>query len=190
MKTKRFDSLRRGGFTILVSVLVLSALTRIVSASLAISDGAEPPDRADVALLCPPSDEISQLLQDLAQRDAGLTEREEAVAMREQDFTVARQEIEASLIRLAEAEARLEARMHRSKTAADEDVSRLVEVYEGMKPKDAAALFETMEPAFAAGFVARMNADTAANILTNLTPETAYALSVLMAGRNANAATE
>jgi len=47
-----------------------------------------------------------------------------------------------------------------------------------------------MEPAFAAGFLARMNADAASALFSNLSPEKAYALSVLMAGRNANAARE
>jgi flagellar motility protein MotE (MotC chaperone) len=77
-----------------------------------------------------------------------------------------------------------------SDSAADDDVARLVTVYEGMKPKDAAQLFEAMDPPFAAGFLARMAPEAAAAIFSNLPPGPAYALSVEMAGRNANAARE
>ena len=55
-----------------------------------------------------------------------------------------------------------------------------------MKPKDAAALFEEMSPEFAAGFLGLMRADAAALIMTGLEPTTAYSISVILAGRNAN----
>lgn len=184
-------NLRRLSATGLIALLVLSAFTRIVSASLStVSEDAPEAPMARGALLCPPSDEVSMLLDRIAARDEALGAREDAAALREQDVAVARQEIAASLVVLTEAEARLAERMAQSSTAAEGDVGRLVTVYEGMKPKDAALLFGTMEPAFAAGFLARMDAGAASAIFSNLPPDTAYALSVLMAGRNANAATE
>ncbi|MEM7517297.1 MAG: hypothetical protein AAF368_10290 [Planctomycetota bacterium] len=183
---------RRLSVTTIVGLLVVSALTRLVSAGLALR-----PDDAPVevvadsrALLCPPSDEVAQLLEQIADRDDDLTAREQDLALREQDAVVARQEALAALERLKAAEDRLAARMAASVEAASDDVAQLVSVYEGMKPKDAAALFETMEPPFAAGFLARMRPDSAASIFSNLSPDSAYALSVMMAGRNANAATE
>ncbi|MCK0168250.1 hypothetical protein MWU52_11855 [Jannaschia sp. S6380] len=182
---------RRIAATLLIAALVVSALTRIVSAGLSGLPGDGSPEPDDIAtLLCPPSEEVALLLDQIADRDAELRDRETALALREQDLRVARQEAEAQLLRLAAAEDRLAARMQQSSTAAEGDVERLVAVYEGMKPKDAATLFETMEPGFAAGFLARMRPDAAANLFSNLTPEKAYALSVTMAGRNANAATE
>jgi flagellar motility protein MotE (MotC chaperone) len=69
--------------------------------------------------------------------------------------------------------------------AADADVTRLVTMYENMKPKEAAPLFEVMAPDFAAGFLARMRPDAAASVLAGLNPKTAYTISVIMAGRNA-----
>ena len=130
------------------------------------------------------------LITQIGQRGEDLTNREMTVALREQDIAVARQEIEGALARLTEAEEKLAARMQQSSTAADTDVDQLVRVYEGMKPKEAAVLFEAMEPAFAAGFLTRMSADAASALFSNLSPEKAYALSVIMAGRNANAAKE
>jgi flagellar motility protein MotE (MotC chaperone) len=74
--------------------------------------------------------------------------------------------------------------------AAEQDLARLTTVYETMKPKDAAALFETMAPAFAAGFLGRMQPQAAAAVLSGLKPETAYQISLVIAGRNAEAPTE
>ena len=183
---------RRVSLTAIVALLAISALTRIVSASLAtIPDGHDTAvDASAETLLCPPSDEVASLLSQIAQRSHALEEREAAAAMRERDVEIAREEVVASLLRLTEAEDRLAARMQQSSTASDADVARLVEVYEGMKPKEAAVLFEAMEPSFAAGFMSRMSADSASALFSNLSPEKAYALSVIMAGRNANAAKE
>lgn len=182
--------LRRMTVTLLVTLLALSALTRIVSAGLAILPEEEERQKDAPSLLCPPSEEVALLLEQIARRDAVLQDRETALAEREQDAIVARQEVSASLARLEEAETRLEARMQMSRTASEGDIARLTSVYEGMKPKDAAILFAAMEPGFASGFLGRMRPDAAAAIFGNLPPDSAYALSVHMAGRNANAATE
>jgi len=71
--------------------------------------------------------------------------------------------------------------------AAEADIERLTDVYQAMKPKDAAALFETMSPDFAAGFLGRMPAGSAAAILSGMSAEAAYGVSVIVAGRNAGA---
>lgn len=188
------STLRRLSITVVVTLLILSALTRIVSASLATrSDDAQAIASAPmprVSQTDPGSGEVAKLIRDLTRQTESVEAREMAVALREQDIVVARQEIEAALEQLETAEERLAARMQSSSTAADTDIDQLVRVYEGMKPKDAAGLFEAMEPAFAAGFLARMNADSASAVFSNLSSERAYALSVIMAGRNANAATE
>ncbi|MEM8824128.1 MAG: hypothetical protein AAGF30_11000 [Pseudomonadota bacterium] len=183
---------RRLSITAIVGILIVSALTRLVSAGLALrSDTASEAVVTDSrALLCPPSDEVEALLTQIAERDGALTAREQELALREQDIAIARQEALAAIDRLEETEERLADRMAASAGAAADDVARLVSVYEGMKPKDAAALFESMEPPFAAGFLSRMRPDAAAAIFSNLSPDVAYALSVVMAGRNANAATE
>lgn len=71
--------------------------------------------------------------------------------------------------------------------AAEGDVTRLVAVYENMKPKDATALFAVMDADFAAGFLARMKPEAAAAIMAGLDPKVAYTISAVLAGRNARA---
>ncbi|UWQ21824.1 MotE family protein [Jannaschia sp. W003] len=171
----------------LAAVLVLSAMTRLVSANLAgiaEAPAEAPPPSAPVA------EELELLLAAVADRDEALARREAQVALREQDLRVAREAVERALADLAEAEAALEARMYASDGASEADLGRLTAIYEGMKPKDAAAVFETMDPAFAAGFLARMAPPAAAAVFSNLQPLTAYAVSAAIAGRNAGAATE
>ena len=106
------------------------------------------------------------------------------MAARQSELASAEAEIAIRLEELRVAEEELSKTLSLAERAAETDVSRLTTVYENMKPRDAAALFSTMSPDFAAGFIGRMNAEAAAAILTGLEPDTAYAISVVLAGRN------
>ena len=103
-----------------------------------------------------------------------------------QALDIANGEIDKRLEELVAAEESLKATLAVAESALDTDIASLTTVYESMKPKDAAAVFSEMAPEFAAGFLAQMRPEMAANILSGLDPETAYAVSVLIAGRNAN----
>lgn len=74
--------------------------------------------------------------------------------------------------------------------ASEKDLLQLTELYQAMKPKDAAALFNGMDPEFSAGFLGRMRPAEAAAIMSGMEAEKAYAVSALLAGRNANAPRE
>lgn len=130
------------------------------------------------------------LLEALAEREARVAERERAIEDRLLALDIAEQELTERLVQLQEAEASLAATLATAQTANDGDITNLVAVYESMKPAEAAALFEEMAPDFAAGFIARMRPDAAAAVLAGLEPATAYSISVVIAGRNANAPTE
>jgi flagellar motility protein MotE (MotC chaperone) len=47
-----------------------------------------------------------------------------------------------------------------------------------------------MDPGFAAGFLGRMRPDAAAAVLAGMDPAAAYAISAIIAGRNARAPTD
>ncbi|WP_375259766.1 MotE family protein [Citreimonas sp.] len=134
--------------------------------------------------------DIAPLLSALEEREARLKTRETALDMRMQALLVAETEIEEKLAALEAAEARLKETMTLSSTAAETDIVQLTDVYARMKPKDAASLFSEMDPEFAAGFLGRMRPDAAAAILAGLPPRVAYTISVIVAGRNAEAPTE
>ncbi len=147
--------------------------------------GAEPGAAANQVYVS--EEDLRPMIEALKAREARVATLEEEIDVRMQALSVAENEIDRKLARLEEAEASLRATLATARTAAEDDVARLTDVYASMKPKQAAALFETMDPEFAAGFLGRMQPDAAAAILAGLTPETAYTISVIVAGRNANA---
>ncbi|MBT9246890.1 hypothetical protein KM031_08980 [Gemmobacter fulvus] len=126
------------------------------------------------------------LAEALSQREATILVQEAALGQRLAALALTEQVIAARLAELTQAEEGLKATLALADGAAEEDVSRLTEVYQRMKPKDAALLFDAMDPQFASGFLGRMQPDAAAAILSGMRPDAAYALSVLLAGRNAS----
>jgi flagellar motility protein MotE (MotC chaperone) len=128
---------------------------------------------------------LSKLLELLKEKEARISQREEAQNTRQKALDDAAEENEARLAEIKGAEQSLRETLTLSDSAAEDDLSRLTSVYESMKSKDAAPLFEAMEPEFAAGFLGRMRPDAAANIMAGLNPDFAYTISVHLAGRNA-----
>ena len=179
---------RRGVLFIISGLLIGSGLLRIGGeASQAFANAAEPGTEVMAeGPECLPREEIAAILGALDEREDRVARRELQLADRLQALRVAETEIEERLTELKTAEADLAATLAQVETAAESDLERLVQVYESMKPADAAALFQTMSPEFSAGFIGRMNPGAAAAILTGLEPDTAYTISVILAGRNAN----
>ena len=142
----------------------------------AVADGLAGPTAPVRAAL----DEVDRLRQDLAEREAAIAERERALE-------AAQILIEDRIAVLSATEDRLTRLMALSDTAAETDIDRLTRVYETMEPDAAAPLFAQMEPSFAAGFLSRMSPAASAALMSELEPQTAYAISVVLATRNAGA---
>lgn len=189
----------RGTVLLIATLLVCSAGVRLgggAGQALAEAGKALAPEAAPVtegaAHSVPPVKgerraELAALLEALQAREEKVTEREAAQELRARDLEVAEAEVRKRLDQLQEMEDRLRATLALADSAAEDDLARLTAVYENMKPKEAAALFATMEPAFAAGFLGRMRPDAAAGLMAGLPPDVAYSISVILAGRNANA---
>ena len=146
---------------------------------------AVPADMAALSALrtSPVSD--AELSMEIRARERAVEEREAAMAERESVLAALEARVQAQVAALEAAEAELAATMALADRAAEDDILRLVGVFEVMKPEDAAAVFAEMDPGFAAGFLSRLPAEAAAAILAGLEPRQAYALSALIAGRNA-----
>jgi flagellar motility protein MotE (MotC chaperone) len=180
----------RGSLAIVVSLFICSAIFRIAlnaSEALAQTKTDELPTSAPA-----PQDSAAEqtdptYLQAILKREQDAKLLEAELATRKKALDVAKFEIERRIDALKEAESQLSATLSKANTAAEDDVLQLLKVYETMKPKDSAALFEAMEPTFAAGFLGRMRPDAAANIMAGLDPKVAYTISIILAGRNANA---
>ena len=177
----------RGALVILALFLASSAALRIggvVGHALAKS-GPENLETADEeppkeCPLSPPA-----LLQALKEREAQVNALDAAVKERQAALALAEEAINKRLEELSAAEASLKEVLTIADGAAEKDLARLTAVYEAMKPADAAALFDAMAPEFAAGFLGRMQPASAASVMSGMSPEKAYAISALIAGRNA-----
>ncbi|GAB4386302.1 MotE family protein [Albidovulum sp.] len=188
MRRRRPARSRPGTLFWLAALFAASGAIRIgLQASHAFAVEAQPVAAAPEAQSCAPPPDVMAMLTELREREARVAEREVRAGSREQALALAQADIERRLAELTRAEEELAQTLAQADGAADRDVQTLVAVYEQMKPKDAAALFDEMDPAFAAGFLARMRADAAAQVMAGLEPKKAYAISVLLAGRNANA---
>lgn len=179
---------RAGVLTVISLLMIGSAAIRLgLEAGPALARSATPPENPTnepMAAGTTPAD-LQLLLTALLQREKDLDRREATLVDKEKAQTIAHQAIEARLAALQEAEASLRETLAVAEKAAETDLTQLTDVYQNMKPKDAAALFETMDPVFAAGFLSRMPPDAAAGVMAGLSPEAAYTISVVMAGRNA-----
>ena len=176
--------------------LIILAVLMAVSGALRLGDGigqafarttstpAEPGGADMPAALNCPAPPLA-LAEALSEREARVSAREAALADRLAALSLADTAIEQRLAKLSAAEASLNETLSRADGASEADLTRLTEVYQTMKSKDAAALFAAMAPEFAAGFLGRMRPEASAAILSGMTPENAYSVSVLLAGRNA-----
>jgi flagellar motility protein MotE (MotC chaperone) len=177
----------RGSLAIFVSLFICSAIFRIAlnaSEALAQAKTDEIPTSAPAPQNSAAEQTDPTYLQAILKREQDAKLFEAELATRKKALDVAKFEIERRIDALKEAESQLSATLSKANTAAEDDV---LKVYETMKPKDSAALFEAMEPTFAAGFLGRMRPDAAANIMAGLDPKVAYTISIILAGRNANA---
>ncbi|WP_353473620.1 hypothetical protein PVT71_06150 [Salipiger sp. H15] len=189
----------RGVLAVLGALLVASALVRIGTGAAHALDSlpkeaAASPDAAAVAQeapavpgACVGEKDLGPALEALRAREAQVAQRETEMRDRAQALNVAQTTIDRKLAEMEASEQRLRATLAMAETAAENDVAQLTQVYANMKPREASAVFSQMEPDFAAGFLGRMRPDAAAAILSGMDPQLAYTISVMLAGRNANA---
>ena len=181
--------LPRSTFTLIAVLLAASGAIRIgFGVGEAMARAPEATDAAATPMECPaPPLAVAQAL---SEREARLADRETAFEERLAALDLAEAAIETRLEELANAEADLDRMVTLSDGAAEQDLTRLVAVYEAMKPADSARLLAAMPVEFAAGFLGRMRPESAALAFAGMEPDTAFAITALIAGRNALAPTE
>lgn len=191
MPIKKWSS-GRGALLFVAGLFAASALIRFAAGSgQAIAKevaemGSQEVD-THASPLCEPTPGAAELARTLVLRQQEIEKKNVRLQEFEQALALTETEVRARLAELKQAEDRLSATIAQSKTAAEDDLSKLTSVYENMKPADAARLFEEMNATFAAGFIGRMRPDAAASVMAGLSPQSAYSISVILAGRNAKA---
>lgn len=125
-----------------------------------------------------------ELIAEIKELRKNLDSREEALSKRELKLRILENRMKERLEEMRQARERLAATAALVDDAAGKDIRRLAEMYQQMKPKQAGEIFNEMAASFAAGFIAEMRPDAAALILANMDAAKAYAVSLLIAGRN------
>lgn len=126
------------------------------------------------------------LLDEILKRRADQDAREERLLLQEALLEKAKIELENKIEELETLEKAVREGLRLSASIHETEIEWLRQVFEGMKPRDAAPVFEFMDIEFAAGLLLRMRPETSALILSNIDPERAYAITVSAAGRHAH----
>ena len=184
----------RGGVLTVISLLMIGSATLRLgfeagpALARTVEDAAQSTPRSDRANV--QAVDLQAVLDALQRKEVALNAREGVILDKERALAIADQAIAMRLEELRKAEETLRETLAIADKAAERDLVQLTDVYQNMKPKEAAQLFETMDPVFAAGFLSRMPPEAAANVMAGLSPGAAYTVSVVMAGRNALAPQE
>jgi len=124
------------------------------------------------------------LLEDLRRRREELEKREREAALREQILASTEQRIDKKIEQLKTLEARIEKLVDKHEAREDEKLESIVQVYETMKPKDAAPVFERLELAIQMQVATRMKNRSMAALLSEMNPEAAKKLTTRLAIRD------
>jgi flagellar motility protein MotE (MotC chaperone) len=121
------------------------------------------------------------VLEQLRARRAEIEAREQAAIQREVIVAAAERRLSQRIEELSALQARLEA-MERERSQREETGLRgLVRLYEGMRPRDAAAIFDELEMPVLLPIVDRMREARAAPVVAAMRPERARALTAELA---------
>lgn len=122
-----------------------------------------------------------RLLEDLARRSAELDARAAALDLRESVLKAAEKRVAAEVAELQALQRKLAAEDAVRRKATEANWNGLVQLYENMRPQDAATIFDGLEMPVLLQVVRRMNERKAAPILAAMQPEKARALTARLA---------
>ena len=123
------------------------------------------------------------LLQKLAERRQQIEAQAEKLETRESLLNAAEKRLDERINRLKEIETSIGALIERFDKQEEERLKKLVQVYESMKPKSAAAIFDQLDIAILLAVAKRMDEAKMAEVLSKMTPEAAKRLTIEMANQ-------
>ncbi|MDC7695507.1 MULTISPECIES: MotE family protein [Asticcacaulis] len=124
-----------------------------------------------------------KVIQALAQRRAELDAREKQMATQEQLIAAAESKLDGRIKQLGDLKTQVQALLDQANKTGDEDVARMVKVYESMKPKDAAKVMETLKDEVRLPIAAKMKERNLAAVLAQMQPDKARDLTEKLAQR-------
>ena len=140
--------------------------------------------RAPIVVGLPDSEEMEIILQ-LRQRRELLEERGRQIELQGQLLASTEKRIDDKILQLQALEVKIKEHLRLFDEREDGQLKSIVEVYEKMKPKDAAPRFETLPLQTQLDLVTRMKAAKVAALMAKMSPNAATALTTELATRAA-----
>lgn len=139
---------------------------------------AKPGDPNDISTMS--GSEVA-LLQKLAGRREELESQSRKLETRETLLSAAEKRVEERITKLKEIENSVAALIEKFDKQEEERFSKLVQVYESMKPKSAAAIFDQLDMPVLLAVARRMDEAKMAEVLSKMSPDAAKRLTLEMA---------
>ena len=127
------------------------------------------------------SDTQSSILRELTERRKELDVRENRLNQKEALLTVTEQKIEEKTVELKALRSELEDLLGKQSEEENARYESLVKMYEGMKPKDASAIFNQLDMDVLLEIISRMSERKSAPIIAMMDTKKAQNLTILLA---------
>ena len=124
-----------------------------------------------------------ELLQDLSKRRKELDAREQAVIQKEGLLTAAENRIDKKIVELQKVRTEIEGLIKTYDEQEEKEIKGLVQIYEKMKPKDAARIFDELDMSILLRVFDRMKASKSSSVLANMRPQKAKEITSRIAER-------
>lgn len=126
----------------------------------------------------------AELFRDLSKRREEIEKREKALAAREALLLAAERELDAKLRELTTVRGEIEGLLKQQTEEEKARIASLVQIYEGMKAKDAARIFNTLDMDVLLSVMSQMSERKSAPILAEMNAERARSITVLLSQQN------
>lgn len=123
------------------------------------------------------------VLEGLANRRKSLDRRNREIDLRENLLKAAEKRVELRITELKTIESRIESKLKKRDDNRKAQYQRLVKMYSGMKPKDAARIFDRLDMNVLTGLVSQMKPRIMSAILAAMKPAAAERLTLEIASR-------
>lgn len=172
-------------FIVVVSLALLPMAA--LSVSPASTTDAPKADAAEGLLsCCSDIPEIVALVAELRIREDRIAKALSSLDEKNAEIATARSALLGDLRRLKSTKNRTGRSKTHDQQSVEDDISRLVAVYESMKPKDAAVVMAALPPKFSAEILMRVSPEVSARIIAAIEPEKAAILTTYMGARSAS----
>lgn len=125
-----------------------------------------------------------EMMANLNERRQMIEEKEKELAQREALLKAGNEEINKKVEELTAIRNEIESLLKKQNAQEDADTSRLVKIYEGMKPKDAARIFNQLDMDVLLSVVTKMSERKSSAIISAMDPDKARSLTLFLSEQN------